>query len=829
MKHFQWKLLLPHAVAIIIFLLIAIIFCKPALNGKVLQQSDVTHWKGMAQDLFRYKETHGHYPLWNNNLFSGMPAYQIALEAENPISIGYLHILFTLDLWKPIGFFFLLCISFYFLSQVVNVNPYIGIVGSLAYAYASFDPVIIVAGHDTQMQALGYLPALLAAIWLLYHKKYWWGTALTAVFSALLIQQNHLQITYYFLIIAVVMTIGFLVQWIQSKQYKHALKAIALAAIAGGLGAACNLVNLATTYDYSKETMRNGSALLDTTSANKKTDVTKAGLPIDYAFAWSYGKLETYTLLIPGIYGGSGGNEIHANSNFGKLATEKGLQEDQAENFAASMPAYWGPQQLGTSGPVYLGAIICFLFIVGMFYLKTPNKWWLLALSVLAIAMSWGKNFEPFNEFLFNHLPMYNKFRVPTMTLIIPQLIFPFTAILTLQQFFFEETDKQQSIKKIRQSVIVTILLFVIAAYLYFSFNYVGSTDENLKKYLSKAVGGEETGNSFYKALLQDRQSLFGSDIVRSITFITLAIVVLWLFIIEKLKANYAIIALLFLSTIDVLGVGRRYLNENNFQDEETINDESFKPTPADAAILKDSSYYRVLNFTVDPFNDALTSYYHHSIGGYHPAKLSIYEDLLNFHLRKQPINFKVLDMLNTKYFIVANPQTNQPMAQQNPQALGTAWFVKGIQYEKNPLSVIKALNNFNPKDTAVIEEKDKSLIHISNETDTAAFVHLIKNENDFIEYQSQSNNNEFAVFSEIFYNRGWKAYIDNKETPIIQTNYVLRGLSIPSGKHTITFEFKPAAYYSSNKVAVISSAIVWLLLLGAIATGFKKPKVENS
>jgi hypothetical protein len=827
MKNFQWKSLLPHAIAVAVFLMVAIIFCKPALNGKVLQQNDVIHWKGMAQDLVNYKEKHGHYPLWNNNLFSGMPAYQVILVSDNPVSIGYWHILFTLFLLKPIGFFFLLCISFYFLSQVLKVNPYIGIMGSLAYAYASFSSIIIVAGHDTQMLALGYVPALLAALLLLYHKKYWWGAALTALFSGLLIQQNHLQITYYFLIIAVFMTISYLVQWIRAKEFKHAVIAIVIALVTGGLGAACNLVNLATTNDYSKATMRNGTLNLDT-AKNATGTRTQSGLPIDYAFGWSYGKAETFTLLVPGIYGGGSNGELHASSNSGKFLAEKGVSDDQVENFTSGLPTYWGAQPF-TSGPVYLGAIICFLFIAGMFYLKTPDKWWILAICILAIFMSWGKNFAFFNDFLFNYLPLYNKFRVPTMTLVIPQLLFPVIAMLTLQQFFFEETDKEEALKQFKKGALVTGGFFLIAVLLYFSFNYVGANDDGFKAQLTKAFGTEDAARSFYKVLLQDRQNLFGYDLFRSFIFVVLAAGVLWLFIKNKIKYIYALGTIAILSTVDIIAVSNRYLNENSFQDSDSIDDSYFKPSQADALILKDSSYYRVMNLSADVFNDAITSYHHHSIGGYHPAKLSIYEDLLNFQLRKQPMNFRVLDMLNAKYIIVGNPQTNQPQVQQNPEALGACWFVKAVQFEKDPAQVMKALNTFNPKDTAIVEEKFKSDINISAQFDSASVVKLVNNDNDFIEYHSNSGQNQFAVFSEIFYDRGWKAYIDDKESPIIQTNYALRGLSVPAGNHKITFEFKPASFYSSNKIAITASALIWLLIVAALVQTFRKRREDKA
>jgi len=826
MKNFQWKSLVPHAIAVGIFLIVAVIYCKPALEGKVLSQSDVVHWKGMAQDMYTYKETHGHFPLWNNNLFGGMPAYQIALETSNPVSPIYVHSLLML-VKKPIAYFFLLCIAFYFLTQVIGIRPWLGVLGGIAYAYATYSPVIVAVGHDTKMQAMGYMPALLAGLWLVYRKKYLWGAALTALFSALLIAMNHLQVTYYSLIVAGFMSVGFGIQWIKQKDYKHLVTSLGIALIAGAIGATANLVSLATTNDYAKATIRGSSLSLDSTGKAVK----QSGLQIDSAFYYgSYGKLETYTFMIPRIYGGSSsdiGQELDINSHLAKLAIEKGIPEDQAAQFAAGTGPYWGTQP-GTSGPVYLGAVICFLFIFGMVYLKTWHKWWILAVCVLAIFMSWGSNFSSFNTFLFNYLPLYNKFRAPSIILIIPQLLFPLLGVMALQRLLFEETNKADALEKLKTSIYITGGLLLVALGLYLSFDYIGKNDEGIKNMFTQALGGkQEEGNAFYNALKQDRQSLFGADLLRSILLIAAGIVLVWLFLKNKLKATYAMAAIIIVSSIDILSVGRKYLNDNNFQEEEAINDNAFKISPVDAEILKDTTHPRVLNLAAQggPYNDAFTSYHHRSVGGYHPAKLSIYDDLLTYQLNKQPLNKQVLDMLNTRYVITPDQQTGQPMLQVNPDALGQAWFVKHIQYVKDQGASMKALDHFSAKDTAIVEEKFKKDIPFEPVADSSGSIRLLKNDNDLVTYQSTSKNNQFAVFSEIFYDRGWKAYIDDKETPIIQTNYVLRGLAIPAGNHQIRFEFKPASYYNSNTAAVAASALIWLLLIGAVVSTVRKNK----
>ncbi len=820
MKNFQWKSLLPHAIAVGIFLIVAIIYCKPALEGKVLTQSDVVHWKGMAQDMYNYKETHGHFPLWNNNLFGGMPGYQVALESYSPIPLIFMHNVFMLFLPKPIGYFFLLCIAFYFLTQVVGARPWLGILGGIAYAYATYGPIIVAVGHDTKMQAMGYLPALLAALWLIYQRKYLWGAALTALFSALLIGMNHLQITYYFLIVAGFMTAGFAIQWIKKKQFKHLALSLGIAVAAGGIGACFNMVTLATTSDYAKATMRGGQLNIDSTGKSTKT----SGLSIDYAFTYgSYGQAESFTYLIPGIYGGP--QELSTGSQVSKFATDKGIPEDQLLPLA-SRYTYWG-EQPANSGPVYLGAIICFLFLFGMLYLKTWHRWWILAVCVLAILMSWGKNFEFFNAFLFHYLPLYNKFRAPSIILVIPQLLFPLIGIMALQQFLFDETNKAEALKKLKTSIYVTAGFFAVAIGLYFSFTYTSSSDQGLKDYFAQLFGGKpEEAKLLFNALKEDRKSLFGSDLIRSILLVTAAAAALWLVAKNKVKAIHALIAIILLASFDVLSVGKRYLNDNNYQDAEAANDSYFKPTAIDLEIMKDSTHPRVFNMTQqDPFADAMTSYFHRSVGGYHPAKLSIYDDMLTRQLRKQPMNIQVLNMLNAKYILVPNQQNGQATLQINTSALGQAWFVKHINYVKDAGAALKALDSVNPKDTAIVEDKFKKNIAFEPVGDSTASIKLIKNDNDVVTYQSINTTNQFAVFSEVFYDRGWKAYIDDKETPIIQTNYVLRGLAIPAGNHQIRFEFKPASYYNSNKASIGASAIIWLLLIAAVVSSIRKTK----
>jgi hypothetical protein len=421
---------------------------------------------------------------------------------------------------------------------------------------------------------------------------------------------------------------------------------------------------------------------------------------------------------------------------------------------------------------------------------------------------------------------MYNKFRVPTYTLIIPQLLFPLLSILALHQLFFNETDKGYVWKKLKIAGIAIAGVFLIVLMLYSSFTYKGSKDDGLVSELTQMTGGnKDAANNFYNALVQDRQSLFGDDLIRSLIFVGLAFACLWLFIKDKVKSSYLLIALLMLSSIDVLAEGRRYLNDDKFQTEEDQESQNFSPSASDTQILRDTGYYRVLNLSTDTYNDAMTSYFHNSIGGYNPAKLALYQDIITYQLSGK-LNINVLNMLNTKYVIMRGQQGD--VVQQNPDNLGACWFAKQVAFVKDDAAAMRALDNNKPADSAIVEESEKSKISSTPVADSTAKIQLIKNDNDVITYQSQSNANQFAVFSEIYYDRGWHAYIDNKETPIVRTDYALRGLAIPAGKHEIRFEFKPASFYDSQTIAIIASAIIWLMLLATTYTVLKRRPIQT-
>lgn len=841
MKNFNFKKLLPHVIAIAIFLIVAVIYCKPALQGKVVAQQDIQGWRGMSQQSVEFHDKYGYYPLWTNSMYSGMPTYQIFLDARTHILVGYLGNVITLGLPKPISFFFLASICFYLLCIVAGINPWLSIMGGLAYAYSTFDPIIVTVGHDTQMISIGYMPAVLAGLLLLFQKKYWAGFAVTALFATLLIGQNHIQMVYYTLIIAAAMFVAFIIKSYKEKQLSVAVRSGVLALIAGILGLACSAVTMLPTAEYAKESTRGGRSELTQDSANK----TKGGLDKEDAFRWSYGFGETFTFILPDLYGGGSRNkQMSSSSKFVDKLTQAGEQEDRAIQYA-DYSSYWG-EQPSTAGPVYLGAIICFLFIFGLFYVKSWYKWWIIAASAIAILLAWGANLKGINYFLFDHLPLYNKFRAVTMSLVIPQLCFPLLGVLAVNKLI-NETDWSIAWKKLRISFYVTGAILLLLAGFYFTADFSGSNDKSLKENFKQGMlqqvppgqqappqlqqQAESFSSELINALRNDRKDLMGSDLLKNILLIGVAVVLLALFIKRKIKPVILMAGLIVLSSFDLLSVASRYLNSDTFVDDSDF-ESAFIPTEADQQIMKDPDHtnFRVFDQTAASplYSDSRTSYHHNSIGGYHPAMLGLYNDIITHQLSKG--NMEVFDMLNTKYFIVQNPQTGKPTAQLNPGAFGNAWLAKGIKYVPNADAEMDALDSTNLKDTAVVDKRYQPQIKQSPVPDSSAFIKLKQNLNDKIDYTFHSATPQFAVLSEVYYPLGWNAFIDGKKADYVKTDYVLRGMYVPAGDHEIEFRFEPKSYYTGRTITIISNILVFLALIAAIVFySIKKKKKPDA
>lgn len=821
------KKLLPHAIAIALFLVVAVLYCKPALQGMAIEQHDLIQWKGMAQDGENYKAKHGDYPEWTNGMFSGMPAYNIAFESNAylPYIVAKL-----MGLWlpEPFIYFFLACVAFYFLSQVLRVNTWIGVIAALGFAYSSYDPIIIVTGHHTKMMTIAIMPALLAAIFLVFeHRKYWLGGALVALFTSSVVVFNHLQMVFYMLIVIAFMVIAFAINWIKTGQVKRLITAGSISLVAAILGALACAVNLFTTYDYSKESMRGGKASLvaDTTNTAAKAST---GLDVDYAFRWSYGIPETFSLIVPNVNGG-GSAGLGEDSKFYETLVGKvqsgALEQGAAQQIAQFGSTYWGDQPF-TSGPVYLGAIVCFLFALGMVNVKSYHKWWMLAASVVAIILAWGSNLMGVNEFLFNHLPMYNKFRAPSQSLVIPQLLFPVVGMLGLQQLIFGTADHNEKWKQLKLAGIITGAILLMATVYYFSADYSSAREKETITQIAKSNPSLTAPvKEVFAAASEDRSALFKADLVRTIFLTAIGFLVLMLFVKQKMKPVFPLAVLLVLNAFDLLAVGKRYLNEEHYAEKDVTEAVAYlqQSNPqlynALSSIQNDpDQHFRVFNTTADPFNDALTSAMVRSVGGYHPAKLSIYNDLIENQLSKQ--NMNVYNMLDTKYFIVRD--NNGIQAQQNPGAMGAAWLVKEIHYVKNANEAMKSLDSLDLKEKAIVDEQFQTSITTAPVWDSTASIKLETYDNDIITYAVNAPAPQFAVLSEIYYSRGWKAFADGKEIPIVKTDYALRGVPVPAGTKNLELRFEPQSYTTGRMVTNLASLLMLVMLAIGIFMEFK-------
>lgn len=808
-----WQRLTPHAIAIGIFFVISCLYCLPAFKGLVVVQADLIGWKGMAQQSLEFKEKYGYYPLWTKSLFSGMPAFQIAVGPAFNITLAYLHHLFTLFLPEPAGYFFLGCIGFYILSMVLGLKNWVAIFGAIGYAFSTYNAILVEVGHTTKLTSMCYAPAVLAGLILLTQRKYVIGFITTLVFSTLLAFQNHVQIVYYTLIIAVCLGIAHAIPAIRQKQYRHLGIAFGLALIAGLMGIASFALILLPTADYANETMRGGRSELTHVVNSEKSagNKSKGGLDKDYAFSWSYGIAETMTVILPRYNGGSSGpSELNQEGKAVEALQEAQLPSEYVNYFFGSLSAYWGPQPQGTSGPVYFGVFVCLLFIAGLFVVRSWHLNWLVAATAVGIILAWGNHFKAINYFLFDYLPFYNKFRAPSMAMVIPQLTFCVLGSLALQSILYTEWDKKELMKRLKYALITTGVVAAILVLTYVSSDFKNDNDARSREMISSSLtqamsqGKQPTpeilqrtnqmSSAIIGGLVQDRRSIYSGDLLRTLLFLAIGIVLVWLAVNRKVKAQYIAIAFAAFNVIDLLPVDSRYLNKDKYLEPENI-ETALAPNSADLQIKQDTSYFRVFDQTAPegPSNSSRAAYHHNDVGGYHPAKLALYDDIFKNQLSKG--NMRVYSMLNTKYFIVNNPATNQPVAQLNPEALGPAWLVKTIKYVDNADQEMKALDDFNPKDTVIIDKREQSKVTFPPQFDSTASIRFLQNLNDKITYDFNAASNQFAVFSEVYYPRGWKAFIDGKETPIVKVNYVLRGLPVPSGKHSIEFRFEPASY----------------------------------
>ncbi len=838
------KKYLPHLIAIVVFATITLIHFSPLLSNKVLEQGDIIRYKGMSQEMKSFRETNHTEALWTNSMFGGMPAYQVStLYPGN--WLGHIDKVFHLFLPHPSGYIFLCFIGFFILLLCLQINPWLAIVGSLMYGFSSYFFIILEAGHNSKANAIGYIAPLLGGIILLMRGKKWLGFAVCALFMAMELNANHVQISYYaFMLFGLVFLSYFIIAY-QQKTTKPFFIGVALFIAASVVGVLPNAGNLLTLNEYGKLSTRSKTELTINSNLQSNKANTTSGLDKDYATQWSYGVSETFTFLIPNFKGG-------ASSAIGNVDKDalKNIDPQMRDQVGGSS-AYFGTQPF-TSGPVYIGAIVILLAFLGLLIINHPLKWALLVATLLSVMLSWGKNFMPLTSLFMDFIPGYNKFRAVSMILIIAELTIPLLAVLALDKFI-KMADKPETIKlpfvakliDLKKALIISGAIIggfcLIAAFAPTIVNSFSADGEELQivNQFKQSGATDAQINEFMPNFLANiqnaREYIFKSDARRSLMFIGLASMFLFLYLQKKLKVELLLITLAIFICADLWPVTDRYLNAKSFV-AKTLYDAAPAKTQADEQILQDKSLdYRVLNLSVNSFNDASTSYYHKSIGGYHGAKLKKYQEVIDFHLDGETKEFynglnqaaqndslmqihtaklRVLNMLNTKYIIV--PTKESAVAMPNPQANGNAWFIKNLKIVANADSEIVALYKLDTKREAVIQLKNNEQIKALASYNTSGKISLQSYMPNYLVYNTDANEKSFAVFSEIYYAQGWNAYIDGALTPHTSVNYILRGMEVPAGKHKIEFKFEPQTYKTGNTLALIGS----VLLLLCVGTG---------
>ena len=821
----------PLAAAIVIFFVAAALYFIPQFRGEVLPQHDVIQYEGMTRDINDMRDRTGEDPQWTGGMFGGMPAYLINVEYPAQLVKNYVgKVVRWLD--TPAAFLFFAMTAFWIMLLIGGVNPWVGIIPALAYGFSTYFLLIIAAGHVTKMWALVYAPLMMGGAWMTLRKDVRIGAAVTALATALEIGANHPQITYYFLVAMAALWISEGLFAIREKRTGDFVRRTAALAAAGILALGANFAPLWYTAQHSPETIRGGSELAETIETDTR------GLDLDYATAWSYGKTETFNLLIPDFMGRDSATTLPAD---GQTAAElsdigRSLGAPSLGSWARQLPAYWGTQPY-TGGPTYLGAAALFLALLGAFWSQGRNKWWIIAVSLLMILLAWGRNFMGFTELAFKIMPGYNKFRTVSMTLVVVQWAVPLLGAFALMQLWKGGMPRERIRKGIAWAAGITgglCLLFALAGGSLFDFGRAASADQmsdtfrqvfaanGLQSYIDRGMDAE-WGDAVAQAIAADRAGMMQADAWRSLGMILLAAGCVALWAARRIGRGVAVALLAAVMLLDLVPVDRRFLSDENFVSPRRTQ---VTPSAADRAIMQDTEPgYRVLNLTVSPFNDATTSYFHRSVGGYHGAKLARYQDLIDRYLND--LNPAVLDMLNTRYLIVPG-EDGQPRAQRRTSAFGTAWFVDSFAGAASAQEEIDLLEKANLRTTAVVDDRLAEKIEPqapTPETLASARIGLTEYRPNYLRYEYSAPEKAVAVFSEIYYDKGWTAYVDGKESPYFRADYVLRAMELPAGKHVVEWRFRAPGWNTVEAVTGICSALILLGAAAAIVYAFRKKK----
>ena len=822
---------LPDLLVVIIFAVISFAYFFPAdVDGRILYRHDASAGRGAGQETAEYHERTGKVSRWTNATFSGMPTYQTAPSYKSVSVLNQAVKAYHLWLPENVWYVFAYLLGFYILLRAYDFRRALAVLGSIIWAFSSYFFIIIAAGHIWKVMALAYLPPLIAGVVLSYRGKYLWGFIVTAIFAAFEVDANHVQMTYYYLFIILFMIIAYLVDAVRKKTMKQFMKATAVCAAGALIGVLMNISNLYHTWQYAQESMRGKSELVKKNAANQ----TDSGLDRDYITQWSYGVDETWTLLVPNTKGGAS-VPLAANTEAMKIADPNFMQIYQ------QLGQYWG-EQPGTSGPVYVGAFVLMLFVLGLFIVKGPTKWALLAATVLSVLLSWGRNFMPFTNFFLDYIPMYSKFRTVASILVIAEFTIPLLAMMTLKKIVDEPDILTKKIKYVYISFGLTAgiaLLFALMPTLFFS-DFISSSEMQALKSIPA-----EYLTPLLSNLRSIRESIFTADCWRSFWIIVIGTLCLFLYKMKKLRVEFMMIAITVLCLADMWQVNKRYLNDGMFV-EKSVREQAQPMTQTDRQILQDKALdYRVLNFASNTFNENETSFYHKSIGGYHAAKLRRYQELIDAYISPEmqktmpaiaqaggdmtKVNgnsiFPVLNMLNAKYFIVPL-QSNQTVAIQNPYVYGNAWFVDKITYVKNANEELDGLGKLDLRHEAIADARFRSQLGESKAQDSTSIVKITAYEPNQLTYDVRSATGGIVVFSEIFYPE-WTATVDGKAVELGRVNYVLRALNVDKGHHTVVLTFDPKSVKQTETVAYLSYGVLLLVVL--LGVYFKRKEDKKS
>ncbi|SKB66605.1 YfhO family protein [Daejeonella lutea] len=814
-----------HLAIIGIFIAICFVYFSPALQGKALFQSDVIQAQGMQKEIMDYKAKDGKGPLWTNSMFGGMPSYQIWVQYPNNITT-YVISFFKAVFPNPIDTVLLYLLGAYFLFCVLRMNPWLAAAGAIAFAFSSYNFQIIDAGHSNKAIAIAFFAPILAGIIMTFRRQYLAGAAITALFLAIEIRTNHIQMTYYLFLVLLILIGIELYHAIKAKTTKEFIKSFAYLAAAAVLSIAVNAGALWTSYEYAKESTRGPSNL--TTDKSEPNN----GLDRDYAYAWSQGVGESLTFLVPNAYGGASGvSDLGVDSEVAKTLGSKGIPAEQImpamqQLYGVGLSTYWGDKQF-TSGPWYFGAIICFLFVLGLFIIKHRIKWWILSATLLCLLLSFGRHMPFLSDIFFNYFPLYNKFRAVESILVIAALLVPVLAILAVKEVAFHTEDPNKLKKHLLYSLYITgglLLILIAVPSLLLDFRATGH-NQFVEQLTQLTNGDRPFADSIANSLIQDRISMARMDALRSLVFVLIGAGLIWTLINKKLSPQIVFILLAAVILGDMWNIDRRYLNNEKFV-EKNVLAQQFQPRDVDQMIMRDTSNYRVFDLSgrQGPFSDSGPSYFHKSLGGYHAAKLKRYQELLDKQFNGS-INEDVLDMLNTKYVITSDQTGSKQTVQNRDSAAGNAWFVPSVTYVKNADQEMAAISSFDPKKVMIVSEEFKPMIDLRRiGFDANGFIRLTSYHPDLMTYEYSSGKDALAVFSEMYYKHGWNAYVDGQKVPYFRANYLLRAAQLPGGNHKLEFKFEPASYYTGEIISLIASILLVLALGYAMYLEAKKP-----